>query len=40
VVREYTTTVEIGGKRVEAFGDACLQADGSWRMGPVKGTAQ
>lgn len=32
-VREYTTTVEIGGKTVPAYGNACLQPDGSWKFG-------
>lgn len=30
--REYTRTVEIGGKPVEGYGTACRQADGSWRF--------
>lgn len=32
-VREYTTTVEVGGKTVPAYGEACLQPDGSWKFG-------
>lgn len=33
VVREYTTEIEVGGKPVEGYGYACLQADGSWKRG-------
>ncbi len=32
-VREYTTTIEIGGETVPAYGQACLQPDGSWKFG-------
>jgi hypothetical protein len=32
--REYQTTIIVGGKRVPAYGFACLQPDGSWRQGP------
>ncbi len=31
--REYQTTVIIDGREIEAYGTACLQADGSWRRG-------
>ena len=31
MVREYQTRLTVGGRQVEAYGDACLQADGSWR---------
>ena len=31
-VREYQTEIVIGGKTVPAYGDACLQADGSWQQ--------
>jgi hypothetical protein len=34
--REYQTLVTVGGRNVEAYGTACLQADGSWLRGPVK----
>jgi hypothetical protein len=36
-VREYQTEVVIGGKTVPAYGDACLQPDGSWQKisGPI-----
>jgi hypothetical protein len=34
--REYTTTVRVGGRNVEAYGTACLQPDGSWRRGPAQ----
>ena len=32
-VREYTTTIQIGGKDVPAYGNACLMPDGSWKFG-------
>lgn len=31
--REYQTTIEIGGESVPAYGQACLQQDGSWKFG-------
>jgi hypothetical protein len=34
--REYTTTVRVGGRNVEAYGTACLQQDGSWKRGPAR----
>lgn len=34
--REYQTTVVIGGQPREAYGTACLQADGSWLKGPMQ----
>ena len=34
--REYTTTVRVGGRSVEAYGTACLQPDGSWKRGPAQ----
>ncbi|MFT5113636.1 MAG: surface antigen [Parasphingorhabdus sp.] len=30
--REFTTTVLIGGSEEEAYGTACRQADGSWKV--------
>lgn len=30
--REYTRTVTIGNRREEAYGTACLQPDGQWRI--------
>jgi surface antigen len=30
--REYQTTVTIGGKQEQAYGTACRQPDGSWKM--------
>ena len=30
--REFTTTVSIGGQEEEAYGTACRQADGSWKI--------
>lgn len=35
-VREYQTTIVVGGEEREAYGDACLMPDGSWRLGPPK----
>ena len=36
MIREYQTRIIIGGKEVEAYGDACMQPDGFWRRGPPK----
>ena len=36
MTREYQTRVVVGGEYVDAYGDACLQADGSWKRGPAK----
>lgn len=30
--REYQTTVNVGGKTEQAYGTACRQADGSWKI--------
>lgn len=30
--REYQQTITVGGKNEEAYGTACLQADGSWKI--------
>lgn len=30
--REYTTTVNVGGEEQSAYGTACRQADGSWKI--------
>lgn len=30
--REFTQTVTVGGKKEEAYGTACRQADGSWKI--------
>ena len=30
--REYQTTVNVGGKSEQAYGTACRQPDGSWRI--------
>ena len=30
--REYQTTVTVGGRSESAFGTACLQPDGSWKI--------
>lgn len=32
VCREYTQTINVGGKRQEGYGTACRQADGSWQI--------
>lgn len=34
-VREYQTTITVGGQAVPAYGQSCLQADGSWKLGPA-----
>ena len=34
--REYTTTVVIEGKEVEAYGTKCLRPDGTWSYGPAR----
>ena len=31
-IREYQTEIEIDGQWVPAYGQACLQADGSWKV--------
>ena len=36
MVREYQTQITVGGKLVDAYGDACLMPDGSWERGPPK----
>ncbi len=30
--REYTQTIQVGGKTERAYGTACRQADGSWKI--------
>lgn len=30
--REYTQTIQVGGKTEEAYGTACRQPDGSWKI--------
>jgi surface antigen len=34
--REYTATVTIDGRQVEAWGTRCLRPDGTWSYGPVQ----
>ena len=34
-VREYQTTITVGGQNVPAYGQSCLQPDGSWKLGPA-----
>ncbi len=36
MIREYQTQIMVGGKLVDAYGDACLKEDGSWERGPPK----
>ncbi len=36
MIREYQTQITVGGRLVDAYGDACLMADGSWRRGAAK----
>lgn len=36
MTREYQTQVTVGGRLVEAYGQACLQPDGSWYRGPAQ----
>ena len=36
VVREYQTQITVGGRLVDAYGNACMKADGSWERGPPK----
>lgn len=32
-IREYQTTITIGGQSVPAYGQSCLQPDGTWKLG-------
>lgn len=34
-VREYQTTITVGNQSVPAYGQSCLQPDGSWKLGPA-----
>ncbi len=34
-VREYQTTITVGGQNVPAYGQSCLQPDGTWKLGPA-----
>jgi len=36
MTREYSTTVEIDGRKRDAYGTKCLAADGSWILGRLK----
>ena len=38
--REYTTTVTIDGRQVEAWGTRCLRPDGTWSYGPAQTAAE
>lgn len=33
--REYQSTVTVGGRAVPAYGQACMQPDGSWKLGAL-----
>lgn len=35
MTREYQTEIMVGGELVPAYGEACLQPDGSWYRGPA-----
>lgn len=35
MTREYQTEIVVGGELVPAYGEACLQPDGSWYRGPA-----
>ena len=35
MIREYQTKVIVDGQTLDAYGDACLKADGSWEQGPA-----
>ncbi len=34
-VREYQTTITVGNQSVPAYGQSCLQPDGTWQLGPA-----
>ncbi|MCF8475186.1 MAG: hypothetical protein K9G26_10865 [Emcibacter sp.] len=34
-IREYQTTITVGGNMVPAYGQSCLQPDGTWKLGPA-----
>ncbi len=36
MTREYQTKVTVGGRLVDAYGQACLQPDGAWLKGPAQ----
>ncbi len=36
MTREYTTTVNVDGKKRQAYGTRCMRADKSWVLGPTK----
>jgi hypothetical protein len=36
MIREYQTQITVGGRLVDAYGDACMKPDGSWERGPPK----
>jgi len=38
ICREFQQTVTIGGQAQQAYGTACRQADGSWKLGPQQRT--
>jgi hypothetical protein len=36
MTREYQTQITVGGRLVDAYGQACMQPDGSWLKGPAQ----
>lgn len=34
--REYTAPIWVGGREVQGYGQACMQPDGSWDLGPLQ----
>lgn len=40
MIREYQTRLTVAGRQVEAYGDACLRADGSWRRSTPRAVPQ
>ncbi len=36
MTREYQTQITVGGRLVDAYGQACLQPDGAWLKGPAQ----
>ncbi|MFO1188617.1 MAG: hypothetical protein U1E97_03270 [Alphaproteobacteria bacterium] len=39
ICREFQQTVMIGGQAQQAYGTACRQADGSWKLAPQRATS-
>lgn len=34
--REYQAPIAIGGRKINGYGQACMQPDGSWQLGPLQ----